>query len=310
MLGRHPLLEHVYPIEVEEPFPEELTTPPASWRLHSTMTNWLHALDGVSGDRFSRFADATGARFNAGAGDALDGINDTVDQTTVEAVVDAQGRPLALWLRTPEPVDWRRVSAELRIRHVEQSGDCPTSYEERNPLDLDIEILPSPDASSAFLVGSLAGHRTRLPRGEYTLTLTFDTQLASLPHLRPTVAVGTVPEQVTMKFIQPSGQPWPLPSTGIEIPAGLLDRLARLYEIDWPIIDFLSDPHLTDERFKELTQTCPLTPKPREELVRLTRQLESIEAHSLTELPSHDASDTIQQHAMNETELEELGDSE
>ena len=152
--------------------------------------------------------------------------------TAVEAVVDSQGRPLALWVRMPEPVDWRRVSVQLRVQHVAQSGDCPTGYEKRDPLDFSIEILPSPDASSSFLVGSLAGHRTHLPRGEYTLTFTFDSELASLPRLRPTLAVGSVPEHVTMKFIQPSGERWPLPSTGIKIPAHLLDRLTLLYKID------------------------------------------------------------------------------
>jgi len=316
-IRRHPLLERVYPVEIEEPFPEELSTPPASWRLSITMTNWLRALDGVTGYRFSRFADATGVRFNAGAGDVLDGINDTVDQTTAEAVVDSQGRPLALWVRTPEPVDWRRVSIQLRIQHVEQSGDCPTGYEKRNPLDLSIEILPSPDASSAFLVGSLAGHRTRLPRGEYTLTFTFDTKLASLPQLRPTLAVGSVPEQVKMKFIQPSGERWPLPSTGIEIPAHLLDRLTLLYKIDWPIIDLLLDPRLTDERFKELTKTLPPVQKPQEELVRLMdrldaiderlTQFESSEGYHLTNEKNFDTDDAVEQQSVSKSEREEGG---
>jgi len=315
--SRQPLLERVYPIEIEEPFPEELSTPPASWRLPFSMTNWLQALDGVTGYRFSRFASATGVRFNTGTGDTLDGINDTVDQTTVEAVVDSQGRPLALWVRTPEPVDWRRVSLKLRIQHVEYSGDCPTGYEKRNPLDLSIEILPSPDASSAFLIGSLAGHRSRLPRGEYTLTFTFDTKLPSLPHLRPTLSIGSGPEHVTMKFIQPFGERWPLLSTDIEIPAHLLDRLTLLYKIDWPIIDLLLDPHLTDERFKELTKTLPLMQKPQEELDRLTDRLEEIdkrliqfeasEDHYLTNETLLDADEAVEQHTIRKSELKEGG---
>jgi hypothetical protein len=257
------------------------------------MTTWLQPLDGATCYRYARFAAATGARFNAGTGDVLDGINDTVEKTTVEAVVDSQGRPYTLWLRTPEPVDWRRVSATLRIRHVKQSDDCPTEYEKRNPLDLAIEILPSPDASAAFLVGSLAGHRTRLPRGDYELTLTFDTKLAQLPHLRPTLAVGSTPEQVTMKFIQPSGQRWPLPITGIVIPAGLLEKLVKIYDIDWSIVDLLSDPKFDPKRLKELIRVIPPRPRPPEptgmltdvyDFAALVEQLES--AHERLTSPS------------------------
>jgi hypothetical protein len=231
-----PLLEVAYPIDDLLPYPDELTSPPVSWRLSTVMAQQIRPLDETAGVRFGRFARLTGARFNEGPGDKLNGINDTVSDTTVEAVVDSQGRPYALWVRTPEPVDWRRVSASLRIRHVKQTGDCPTGYAHRRPLDLDISLLPSPDASSAFLVGSLAGLSTRLPRGEYALTLAFDPYLTDLHKLRPTPAVGTVPEVVKMKFIQPFGLDWPLPSSGIIIPGHLLEILAKLYRIDPEIL--------------------------------------------------------------------------
>ena len=272
----HPLLEIAYPFDDDDDiFPTELTAPPASWRLPTGLSALLNGgLNASAGYRFARFAAQTGSRFNAGSGDMLDGINDTVAETTVEAVVDAQGRPWTLWLRTPEPLDWRRVTATLRIHHVKQTGDCPTAYEKRHPLDLQIEILPSPDASSAFLVGSLAGQRTRLPRGEYELKLTFDPKLADLTPLRPTAAVGSTPEQVTYKFIQPSGQPWPLPSTGIIIPANVLEWLVKWYKIDWSIIDLLNDPKIDPKVIEkmiisELPQPGPRPPVAAETLTSL-----------------------------------------
>ncbi|MHC3993870.1 hypothetical protein ACXWTF_03520 [Thiomicrolovo sp. ZZH C-3] len=245
---------------IQPVYPEELSVPPVNWRLPTAMTQWITPLDALSAERFTRFAAASGARFNDGSGDILDGINDTVERTTIEAVTDGSGRPLALWVRTPEPVDWRRVEASLQIRHVEQSGDCPTGYELRHPLELTVEILPSPDATSAFLVGGLAGHRTRLPRGEYTLTLRFDTTLPGLPRLRPSPAVGGPTEQIALTFIQPFGERWPLPASPIEIPAGLLERLAVIYEIPWDIIDALIDPRVDPDWIKERLRGDPTPP--------------------------------------------------
>jgi hypothetical protein len=234
-----------------ETHPEELSEPPVDWRLSSSLTGWLAPLDAATGTRFARFALATGDRFNGGGGGPLNGINDTVAMTTVEAVVDAAGRPYALWLRTPEPVDWRRVTATLRIKHVVGSGDCPTGYAARDPLDLTVDLLPSPDGSSAFLVGALGGIRTRLPRGIYRLTLKFDTRVANLPELKPTTAVGGPVEQVVYEFVQPGGEDWPLPSVGVVIPGYLWERLVKLYRIDWPIVEELwrpkPDPRVLEE---------------------------------------------------------------
>jgi hypothetical protein len=259
-----PLLVDAYPLDDADSFPAELDAPPASWRLPASMYAWLRALDAETGYRFARFAASTGARFNAGAGgsDALDGIQDTVNATTIEAVVDAQDRPYALWLRTPEPVDWRRVRASLRIRHVEMTDDCPTGYEKRHPLRLTIELLPSPDASSAFLIGSLDGSRTRLPRGEYELELVFDTQQADLTPLRPTAAVGGSQEVVKLKFLQPAGRRWPLPGNPIGVPGGLLEKLVELYQIDWEVIDTLLDPEVDPSIYERLIEQPREPPKP------------------------------------------------
>ena len=286
-IGDRYRFEPIHPTGKLELFPVELTAPPTNWRLPPDMTQWLNPLDGITAECFVRFAAASGSRFNSGAGDMLDGINDTVADTTVEAVTDSTGRPWALWVRTPEPVDWRRVTASLRIRHMVQNGDRrPTGYELRHPLDLTVEVLPSFDASSAFLVGALSGHRTRLPRGEYTLTLTFDTALPGLPRLRPAPAIGGISEHMILTFLQTSGHRWPLPATPIEIPAGLLERLADIYAINWKIIDALINPHVDPEQIEELLATVdtgrvkpiPFGPDPavREELSAVVGRLETI----------------------------------
>lgn len=238
-----PLLGSRFPTDDAKPYSPELTTPPLNWLLPSEMAKHLETQTGVS---FARFAQDTQACFNDGSkDDKLDGINDTVKETTVEAVVDSTGRPYALWVRTPEPVDWRRVSAALRIHHVNQTGNCPNSYAYRKPLDLKISILPSPDASSSFLVGSLEGLMTQLPRGEYDLTLSFDPYLEALPRLRPNPDVATLSEVVKIKFLQPFGLDWPLPSTHIKIPIRLIERLSKIYNIDQTLLlNLYEDPEI------------------------------------------------------------------
>jgi hypothetical protein len=215
--------------EKPEPYPDELASVPLDWRLAASLTENLKPLDQVTGIRFARFARNSGARFNEGVGDKVNGIQDTVDETTIEAVLDTQGRPVALWLRTPEPVDWRRVKANLTIKHVIQTGPCPSGYAHRKPLDLTITVLPSTDASSAFLIGSFIDVHTCLPRGEYELSLSFDPYLEGLEKLRPYSSVGPVPEQAKFKFIQPFGLDWPLPITKVVIPAGILEYLVEAY---------------------------------------------------------------------------------
>lgn len=203
-------------------YPSELTVPPLDWHLPPALGGHLGGLDGSAGLRFGRFAADTGVRFGAG-GDALRGISEPVLQTTIEAVTDAHGRPYALWVRTPEPVDWRRVTVTLSVRHVEPADECPTRYAHRQPLELGITTLPSPDGSSAFLIATFAGRSIVLPRGEFTLTLKFDPAEAGLPPLRPAVQLGTGSELVTLRFVQPLGKTWPQPSDGVYVPNVLVE---------------------------------------------------------------------------------------
>jgi hypothetical protein len=79
-------------------------------------------------------------------------------------------------------------------------------------LILSATILPSPDASSAFIVTAFAGVATAIPRGVLELTLTFDPRTAGLWPLAP--PYGTSVERVRHRFVQPLGLVWPLPPGG------------------------------------------------------------------------------------------------
>jgi hypothetical protein len=221
-----PLLAEALETDQIVAYPSELTVPPLDWLLPPALAGHLGGLDNSAGLRFGRFAADSGVRFSAG-GDALRGFVDPVLETTIEALTDALGRPYALWVRTPEPVDWRRVTVTLSVRHVEPADECPTRYAHRHPLELGITVLPSPDGSSAFLIATFTGPAIVLPRGEYTLTLRFDPAKAGLPLLRPSIQLGTGSELVTLRFVQPLGKPWPRPSDGVYIPNHLVEIVVK-----------------------------------------------------------------------------------
>lgn len=236
-----PLLPSDFPLIGNPTFPDELVTPPLPWRLPTAMVQHLDDDATPLPVAFARFARASDVVFFDMPNNPHFGLANTVEETVVEAIVDAQGRPYALWLRTPEPVDWRRVNGALKIRHLKEDDGCSTEYAFRKPMGLTIEILPGPDASSVFIVGSLAGIRTRLPRGEYELTLSFDPLVNDLPRLRPGPEIEDLQETVMLKFLQVSGQTWPQPNAKVLIPAILLERIIMATDPEDPnMLDALS----------------------------------------------------------------------
>ena len=239
------------------PMPDELATPPMDWvlpqRLVDQMTEpggQVRSLDAQSAVRFVRFAAASGARFGPSTSEPLDTIGGLATSTAIEAIIDDVGRPYALWLRTPEPVDWRRVTTSLGIRHVAQTGACPTAYARRHELAVTLALLPNADASSALLVGQVGGVWTRLPRGVYQLTLSYDPTHADLPTLRPDPAVGSTPESVTYRFVQPSGLDWPLPSDGIVLPHRFLNCSRPTSTLILAIHELIQEAYDVDSRYQ------------------------------------------------------------
>lgn len=215
------------------PRPEELSSVPAGWSLPFGLGELVAPKSPTWARRALQFALRSNARFSLSP-TRVEGFTAPVTSTIVEAIVDSEGRPYALLLRTPEPLDWRRVTATMRVAHTEQGAGeaCPTGYANRHPLHLSVTLLPTPDASGALVVGSFAGTPTRLPRGVVDLTLTFDPAADGLVRLRPLPAVGATPEIVTLRFVQPSGASWPLPQDGVTLPAGFLEWLREQWQLD------------------------------------------------------------------------------
>jgi hypothetical protein len=204
---------------IAAPKPNEYNTPPADWALPQTLAALIEPPASVAGilatdasQRFLQFLWRSEVSLVKGTGPSLAGVADPEKTTTIEAVCDDQDRPLALWLRTPEPIDWRRIDAAMTLRHVEPDGGCPTSYANRKSMALTVALLPSTDGSGALLIARLGIVPTRLPRGEIKLDLTYATSVPGLVTLRRAGPLPSAPESTNLTFLQPLGKTWPRPS--------------------------------------------------------------------------------------------------
>lgn len=212
----------LHPIHPEQEMPDEYDAPPDDWPLPASLASLAGALDPGAAQRFMLFAFRSGVRLpDDPTASALAGIGDPVAATSLEALCDDEERPLALWLRTPEPLDWRRVTAAITLRHVAPDSGCPTTYANRHTMSLAVDLLPSTDGSSVLLVSRLGNVPTRLPRGEIALTLRYDPATPGLVKLRPRTPPPSGHETITLTFVQPLGRTWPVkptPHDGLRVP--------------------------------------------------------------------------------------------
>jgi hypothetical protein len=211
----------LHPIDPDYARPTEPSETPADWRLPARLVAHCGALRSETALHYLEFFRDSETRLAAAPDHPLSDLGRPAAAATVEAIVDSGGQVLALWLRTPEPLDVARVSAAARVRHVEPAFGCPDRYTHRAPLDLTLHLLPSPDATSTLLVGSFAGVHAMLPRGEYALTLHFDPAATGLPRLRP-AAGGT---DATVGFLQPFGADWPVVHDHAVVPWDTVNQL-------------------------------------------------------------------------------------
>ena len=179
---------------------------PEAWRLPTELDALLRGsggsgLDVTAGLRFLQFAKRCNCRFG-GEGPDLLTLPIPPDDSRLDFVLDTVGRSLALLLRTPEPLDWRRVSGTLARHSADARDGMWTGLTE-------LAILPAPDASAAFIVASAEGRGVRLPRGWLHLVLTYARRADALPTLIRAVGEPDTDEQFALTFYQPFGPSLP-----------------------------------------------------------------------------------------------------
>jgi hypothetical protein len=113
--------------------------------------------------------------------------------------MDRGETPATFLLRTPEPVDWRRVQLTAVLEEVVGGG-----YNHR----FAVRIIPSPDGCAAVLLLLAEGIPVRTPRGRYALRIVFYHRLGMLPSLVDTANPGTINSIFTLTFEQTLGRSW------------------------------------------------------------------------------------------------------
>lgn len=217
-------------------FPDELTSPQADWILDTSLSQCLTGLNEKTTSNYLHFIMQTQVVTYG----VVPPLLVLPENTELQAIVDDQSRILALWVRTPEPIDWRRVNASLTVYPCDFEGTCPSGFANRSPLHLGVSILPSPDATSAFLVGKFETTLVKLPRGYFKLTFEFHSVVEDLPPLVPPTHIGPV-ETVEWVFVQHLGEDWPTPSNIFVVPGWVLEKMFEIYEIDPRVLGIIEE---------------------------------------------------------------------
>jgi hypothetical protein len=158
--------------------------------------------------RFLQFAQRLGTRFQPGNEDAIVGVVNVSPTTRVEAAIDREKRAYAFLLRTPEPLDWRRVSLTLTFYAIQLQPSGLTSFVNSPPILFTARIIPNFDGTQAFLIAYIDDVAIRLPKGAYEFKYVYKRKLLSLPTIT-SKSEGSADKTVTHHLIYPVGLDWP-----------------------------------------------------------------------------------------------------
>jgi len=189
---------------VEAPVTPE--TIPASWRLPPAFEPQHKQFEEQSALSFLRFVERSAIPIGRANADPLYGIAERPRETTLEAFTDRNGKAFALWLRTPEPFDWRRLSALLKVYATSKDTTGEDVLPNVAPLPLDVLFTPSPDGSSALVFARSGETYVRLPQGLYVLRCTYALEAAGLPFLRSRADSTRPNEEFVVRFYNGFGE--------------------------------------------------------------------------------------------------------
>lgn len=179
---------------------------PASWRLPPTYEPQHKRFEEQSALSFLRFVERSRIPISAVNGDPLYGIAERPDSTTIEAFTDRNGKPFCFWLRTPEPLDWRRLSAQLVVYATAKDPGGKDVLPNVAPLPLDVLFTPSPDGTAALLFARAGETYVRLPKGLYILNCSYSLKTDGLPHLRLKSNTMQESQEFEVKFYSEFGE--------------------------------------------------------------------------------------------------------
>lgn len=164
---------------------------------------WIQRETGIglnSGLNFLRLAEWSGL-FKAPPPVHAEKIVVPPAQTELCMLCDTDLRPAGLILRTPEPVDWRRVEVIVYCRGTKGWDQRFTTC-----------LTPSMDGTSCVITLLAEGVAVRIPAGDLAVDLTFRYVVDGLPSLVHGIDSSSKSETLLFAFSQPLGRTWPASS--------------------------------------------------------------------------------------------------
>lgn len=166
------------------------------WALPNFLSDFAKISDPQVGLCFLRVLDWCGV-FDADRDPADEAIMLRPDNPDLCAIFDSGKAPLALLLRTSEPVDWRRIEVTLVVGSFDLKGER-----------LETKLIPSPDGCACLVIAMAEDVPVRLPRSAVAARVRFYLQAPNLPRLTVAADVGRKLDEFSFVFDQPFGDAW------------------------------------------------------------------------------------------------------
>jgi hypothetical protein len=174
------------------------------WLLPLPMASLAQPIDTGTHDRFIKLAARLNCKVKSGATHSLELFFEPVAASQIAVMLDPTGAGHVMWMRTAEPLDWRRTSGSFLYRSL---ASDPSKAVDATKFDL--FFVPSFDGSSAFLFAAAGGRFVRLPKGLYDVSLSYSLVQAGLPSNRRSSGDDSTPMRTSFRIVNPFGSEWP-----------------------------------------------------------------------------------------------------
>jgi hypothetical protein len=164
--------------------PADVLTIPTQWRLPPAFKPQHLNFEEQAPLSLLRFVERSAIPISRTNSDPLFGVMQRPRQTVIEAFTDRDGKGFCFWVRTPEPLDWRRLSLRALVYTLVENPAGTASLPDLPPLPLELVFTPSPDGASALMFARSGETFVRLPKGLYVIEGKFALKAPGLSHLR------------------------------------------------------------------------------------------------------------------------------
>ncbi|MBB4438147.1 MULTISPECIES: hypothetical protein [Rhizobium] len=179
---------------------------PAAWRLPPSFEPEHKDFEKQSSLSFLRFFERAAIAVSRVNADPMEGLLERPGSALVDAFTDRDGKAFCFWVRTPEPLDWRRLSASILVYAIDRDNGGAPYLPDVAPVPLEALFTPSPDGASALMFVRMGETYVRLPAGLYVAKFSFALEAPKLTHLRSQTNQKT--DSFELRFANTFGRPF------------------------------------------------------------------------------------------------------